>query len=194
VVVETVSQWSNRQIALALGISLVLLIVLLVFAIPLLTEFTMLWNNVTGFAIMAPLVHAAVRRKWFASVSHVLLTIAIAIISSNTLLTSAWTEWRLGGALLAALVSAAVVEGFVRLLSRIHGGEYEEKWRQDVGWLALMAVVATMVYLAIFWGPYSALNPAQWIGAAVLGALGRGIGNIIHESMVQRRARTKRGE
>jgi hypothetical protein len=189
----TVARWSNAQIAVVLSVALVLIAVGFWFGMPVVARWVFIWNNVSSFAIIAPLVYAALRKYWLPSITHVLLVMVSVIISSIQMLPGGWTTWRLEWALLSALVSGLVIEGFIRLVERIQGRNRSEAWQRELAWLCLMSVVATVLRVAIFWGLRWLASPVRWISAAVLGAVGWFVGDLVQQFMYLKQTGMKRG-
>jgi serine/threonine-protein kinase len=172
------ARFSNRQLTVG-GLLVVFALVAGTWLLtPTLREISWFWRNVPTIAVIAPLAYAATRRRWVSGIAQVTMALAGGAV--------VWTRLDasgdLDGLLIGAFASGLVVEIMVALLPRISGSRHGDDtgaWQIEVVWLALTAVVGhiTLSYPAI--GPSYAFNVLAWISAAVLGACGWFIGDMI---------------
>ncbi|MBL7198550.1 MAG: protein kinase [Anaerolineae bacterium] len=191
--VLAVAQWSGPQIAIALGALVVLIVAALWLGTPVLARFPLFWNNVPGFAIVAALIYAAIRRSWTASLAHFMAVLVSVVITTLRLNYGYIPSGRIVLALVAAVGSGLVIEGFLRLLPRVRGRQHEERWRRELAWLVTMATVSALIVNSILWGIRWVLSPLMWISGALLGALGWFLGDLLHQYMLYRQTGFRRG-
>jgi hypothetical protein len=178
---------TDGQLALVMAGLVVVAALAVWFGTPLLRRVRIIWYNLPLIALIGPLVYAALRRRW--------LTLAV---HSSVALIGGWLLWqrvdyyegtRYVQLALAALLSGAFMEGWVALLPRLKAARenaWPAAWLIEVVWLALMA----MLGVAILYGLVDVGELArvgQWLGSALLGALGWFLGDMIHEYLTLRR-------
>jgi serine/threonine protein kinase len=172
------ARFSNRQLTVA-GLLIVIALVGGTWLLtPYLREISWFWRNVPTIAVIAPLAYAATRRRWVTAIAQIGMALAGGAVVWMRLDASG----DLAGLLIGALASGLVVEIMVALLPRISGsrqGNDTGAWQIEVVWLALTAVLGhiALSYPAI--GPNYAFNVLAWISAAILGAFGWFIGDMI---------------
>jgi serine/threonine-protein kinase len=188
-----VAQLSNWQIVLALGGLLVLVALALWFGTPVLIQYPVIWNNIPSLVIVAPLVYAAMRRPWVASIAHVLVAMAGRLVIGLRMSTNDPSLWRVGPALAASILTGLMIEGAVRLLPHVRGKNREEAWQRELAWLAATALVVGILFMGVFWNIQFALNPVMLVAAVILGALGWFLGDLVQQYLFLRQTGLKRG-
>jgi len=187
-----VASWSNRQIVLAGGGLLALVMLVLWFGTPVLSKVPLIWNTIPSFAIVAPMVYTAVRRHWVASVAHALVVVLGEVVIGLRLPYLDLSK-ALPLAFLAAVLTGLLIEGFVWLLPRVRGKNREEAWQRELAWLMTMTVVVAVIVMGIVWGWPSAASVGMWISAAILGAVGWFLGDLVQQYFFMRQTGLKRG-
>jgi serine/threonine-protein kinase len=187
-----VTGWSNRQIALALGGLLALVVLGLWFGTPVVSKVPFIWNNIPSFALVAPLVYAAMRRHWVPSIAHILV-IAIGELVIGMQLRSVHLSQTMPLALAAAILTGALIEGFVWLLPKVSGKNREEMWQRELAWLMLMTLVISVLVQSIVWGWQSVSVVWFLIFAALVGALGWFLGDLVQQFVFLRQTGLRRG-
>jgi serine/threonine-protein kinase len=174
--VAAATQLSSKQLAAAVGVSALVVIAGLWFLTPVFVDYPFIWNNIPVVAVVAPLVYAAVPRRWVASISHT----TMALVGGSTIYLRISTgDDYLSGLLFGVILSAAYIEVWLGFLDKIKGSKGQDAWMRELAWYCTMAVIATVVlYELAFRG---GLNPGLWIGAVVMAALGWFLGDMIKE-------------
>jgi hypothetical protein len=181
--VAAASQLSSKQLAAAIAITAILVIAGLWFLTPILIRFPLIWNNIPVISVVAPFIYAVVPRRWVASISHAILSIAGGLTISFRI--SVVDNYQIG-LLLGAFLSAGFIEIWMRYLDRVRGSMGQEAWKRELAWYCGMAVIATaLLYEFAFRG---GINPVLWIAAAVVAALGWFLGDIVKEYLRMRQA------
>ena len=189
-----VAQWSGPQLALALGALFVLVMMAIWFGAPIASQYTNIWNNAAAlFGIVGPLVYAAVRRPWFAGAAHAVVIIGSAVVSGLSAFKDTWWTTQLASMALGAILSGLAIEGLVRLLPRVRGKNRQEAWQRELAWLTGMALMAILVYTVVAWGVQWVQSPALWIVAALAGALGWFLGDLVQQYLFLKQTGIKRG-
>ena len=182
---------SNTQLALALGALFVLAAAALWLGTPLLMNIPEIWNNLPSIAIIAPLVYTATQRRWVASIAQIAFSLMGAVITGSQRFTNS-ADWKLPETLLAALVAALLIEGFVRQLPKVRGQRRDEAWLRELAWLDVMAICVSALML-LPWSINYVLNPVMWIGAIVMGSLGWFAGDSVQQYLYLKQTGIQRG-
>jgi serine/threonine-protein kinase len=181
--VMAANRLSKGQLALIVGAVIVVLLLAAWVLAPLMDRLNFNWNNVLFMAIFGALGYAAFPRRGVAFASHTILTLLFV-----------FTIWaRLGdqgfsilNLLLGALASGAFMEVWVIFLPRLKAGggsaADHRGWLWELGWLMLMAVIGTAIFIGITssWR-VTGLKPLQIIFSALLGALGWFLGDLFNQ-------------
>lgn len=181
---------SNGQLAAVL-VGLVLLVVPTVWLLaPVIQrDAPFIWDNVPMFLIGGPLAHAASRRRWVAFLAHVPVTLV------------GWLTWwtRSGDTppsylpfLLATAISGGVVEAGMYYLPRIKGRLGDDAWKREIGWFALVTVATALAFYIVRDSVFFAMRPGMWLGAAILGALGWFLGDLVQQWVYLRNTGVRR--
>ena len=169
---------SNRQLVGA-GLGLLLAVVLAIVGLAqTLYRIPIIWNNVRFESTVGPFAYAATRRRFVGGLAHfVVVTLGqwLVLVMIGREIAS------VPGLLLGAVLSAAVIEGMIRLLPRVLGGRGRDDagaWQREAAWLGLAAVLAQ---IALQWpanGLANAFNVVAWLFAFLLGAGGWFLGDL----------------
>ena len=191
--VMAAARLSNKQL-LAIGAGALFGAALaLWFGTPILSQYPVIWNNIPLVAIVAPLVYAAVRRPWIASVAYGALALLGAVITGARRVSDSPTDWRLPQTLVALVLAIILIEVFVRLLPKVRGKNRDEAWQRELAWLCLMAVVTSILMVGLVWGWGFGLNPIMLLGAAGMGALCWFVGDTIQQYLFLKQTGIQRG-
>jgi serine/threonine protein kinase len=179
--VAVAAQLSSKQLAAAVGTVALGVIAGLWFLAPVLVDYPFIWNNIPIVAIVAPFVYAAVPRRWVASISHAIL----AFIGGSTIYLRLGTgNDYLVGLFFGVIISAAYIEIWLGFLNKIRGAKGQDAWIRELVWYCTMAVIAiVLLYELAFRG---GVNPALWIWAVVMAALGWFLGDMVKEFIKMR--------
>jgi hypothetical protein len=96
-------------------------------------------------------------------------------------------------ALAAAILTGALIEGFVWLLPKVSGKNREEMWQRELAWLMLMTLVISVLVQSIVWGWQSVSVVWFLIFAALVGALGWFLGDLVQQFVFLRQTGLRRG-
>lgn len=187
------AQLSNTQLVATILAVLVVVAAALWFGTPILMQYPVIWNNIASIAIVAPLIYTAVRRPFIAPIGHTAFSILGVIITGARVFENDPSQWRVELTLVAALMSAAVIETFTRLLPKVRGKIQDEAWQRELAWLCLMALLVSTLMVGLVWGWGFGLNPIMWISSIGLGALGWFIGDSIQQWLLFKQTGLKRG-
>jgi serine/threonine-protein kinase len=169
---------SNRQLVGA-GLGLLLAVVLAIVGLAqTLYRIPIIWNNVRFESTVGPFAYAATRRRFVGGLAH----FVVVTLGQWLVLEMIGREIAsVPGLLLGAVLSAAVIEGMIRLLPRVLGGRGRDDagaWQREAAWLGLAAVLAQ---IALQWpanGLANAFNVVAWLFAFLLGAGGWFLGDL----------------
>jgi serine/threonine-protein kinase len=185
--VAAAAQLSSRQLAAAVGVTIVAVIAGFWVLTPFLVGIPLIWNNIPVVAIVAPFVYAAVPRRWFASITHALLSLAggaTIFMRVNT------RDDYMVGLIIGVLLSAAFIEIWLGFLGKIRGEKGQEAWGRELAWYCAMAIIATgLLYEFAFRG---GLNIWLWLGAAVMAGIGWFLGDMVKEYLKMRQTGFKK--
>ena len=173
---------SSMQLIFITSILTVAIIVAFWFLSPILVDFHFIWNNLPVVSLAAPLVYAAVPRRWFASISHACFAIAGGTTIIFRLGLSQQYLFRL---ILGAILSAAFIEIWMRNLNRVRGEKGEKAWKRELAWFCGMSVIATSLLYEITFG--RGFNLWLLLNALWIAALGWFIGDMLKELLKIRR-------
>jgi len=183
--VQAAAQLTTKQLAAGAGGVLAAIVIgIWLFGPWLRTNAPALWYGLPAFMIAGPIAYAATRRIGLAFVSQVVITLVVWL--------TAWV--RLGGApadytgfLLGTLLSALAYEVSFFLLGQLTAWRrHSDDWWREMAWYAVTAIVAT----AFFFVPWHTVRIDSmfmvWLGAALVGAAGWFVGDLIKEGIIQR--------
>jgi serine/threonine protein kinase len=151
---------------------------------PLLEKIKFDWNQVPMLAVFSAFAYAAYPRRGVVFMSQVVFSLVVVGTIWLRLDRMVYT-W--GALLLGAFGSAAVMEGWMLLLPRkvraqsYPGSSNEGSWWIEVIWLAIMAVLGTVIFLGLVTGWKTGYYPLQIILSALLGAIGWFIGDLLRQ-------------
>lgn len=167
---------STIQLSLALSVLTIMTIVGFWFLAPILVDYDFLWNNIPIISLAAPLIYAAVPRRWVASIAHACFSITggATIILRLELSTEFLLRLFVG-----ALLSAGFIEIWMRNLNRVQGEKGKKAWMRELLWFCSMSVIATTLLYEITF--QEGLNPWLWLSAFLIAALGWFVGDIFRE-------------
>lgn len=181
---------SDRQLAVVLG-GLALLVVLGVWILAPIVQrdLPFIFDSIPLFMIAGPMAYAAVRRPW------------VALVAQTTVTLAGWMTWWLRSGtgpdnfasfMLATLLSAVAVEVGMCLLPRIRGTGGKDAWQREVGWFALVATISEFLFFSLLPGRFVFMRLPLWFGAALVGALGWFLGDLIQQWLYLRKAGIRR--
>ena len=78
------------------------------------------------------------------------------------------------------------MELWVAFLPKVKGSQGSEAWVRELSWMAVMAVVGTILFLGLVTDWVTGLNPWQWLVSAGLGAAGWFLGDLLQQYLLQR--------
>jgi len=181
--VQAAAGFSAAQLAVGLGLLLLLSVVGVWVGAPTLRRQTLLWNNLPLVAVVGPLAYAAARRRGAALLAHA----SSAILGGAVL----WQRVSYASENYALLLAGALLSGvfmelwLTPLMRRDRQGP---SWVVEVVWLALMACLGVAILYGLTVGVDELQRVGQWLGAALLGGLGWFLGDLIYQSIALRRA------
>jgi serine/threonine-protein kinase len=185
-----VAEMSNRQLAIAVGI-LVILVALGIWVLaPIIArDFPVIAYNMPGFVIIGPAAYAAARRHGAAIVTHVPITLV------------GWLTWytRIGYVpnsywplVIGVIISGLVLEVGLYCLPKVRGKAGDEAWKREIAWFALLGVAAAISFYVFSGDTAFSMRLGMWIGAAVLGALGWFLGDLVQQWLFLRQTGMRR--
>lgn len=144
-------------------------------------------NNIPLIAVFGALGYAAFPRRGVAFMAHTLFSLAlVATIWSRAESQDLWDFYGPTSLILGALISGAVMEGWVAFLPRIKDRPGGTAWQRELVWLCLMEVVGTALFFAIVTRLLYGLNPSMWFMAALFGAAGWFLGDMLRQYLIYR--------
>ncbi len=178
---------SNGQLIAVTIATLVAIVAGAWFLTPVLRNMSWFWFNVPTFAIAAPLVYAATRRNFLPGIAHGLV-VAIGGLVVWTRLDYAPANYN--NLVLAAIVSGAVIEGMLFIITKKVIGEQDRDepgvWQKEMGGLMITAVIGYIIVQLISTSSIFALHIGAWLGAAVMAGIGWFIGDLIQGTLFLR--------
>jgi len=148
-----------------------------------LVNYRFIWNNIPVVSLAAPLVYAAVPRRWVASITHACLAIAG---GSTIIIRLSMANEFLFRLFIGAVLSAGFIEIWLRNVDRVRGEKGENAWKRELAWFCSMSVIATALLYQITFR--RGLNLWLLLGASLIGALGWFIGDLIKEYLLLRKS------
>ena len=186
-----VAELSNQQLAIAVG-ALVILVALgiWVFAPIIARDFPIIAYNVPAFVITGPAAYAAARRRGAAILAHVPIT-----------LVGFLTWWARSGyvpsgywpLVLGTAISGLAIEVGMYCLPQVKGKAGDEAWKREIVWFGLLGVVIAISFYAFSESMAYSMRPGMWLWAAVLGALGWFLGDLVQQWVFLRQTGVRRG-
>jgi len=181
--VQAAAQMDKRRLAVLIVAIIAAIVIATWILAPLLSKTQIYWNQVPVIAVFGALGYTAFPKRGIAFLSHTLLTLSL-VVTVWARLGYQGYEWRaLFG---AVLVSGAFIEAWVSLLPLIKRGRGDDGWVREVIWLAIMEVLATVLFFGIVTGWKSGLEPIQWLLSVVFGVIGWFMGDILNQYMLFR--------
>ncbi len=181
--IQAAAQLSPAQLGLALGGIVVGLVALTWILTPILEKTKFNWNLVPFMAIFGALGYAAYPKRWVAFLSHSVLSgVMVATIWARTNRGFGW-PWLIAG----AIVSGLLMEAWVHFLPAIKRTGQADPWKREVLWLSGMSVLGIIALLLIISKATTGYNPIQWLFAALLGAAGWFLGDMVNQYILFRR-------
>ena len=181
------SHLTPAKLALIFGGIVALLVVATWLLAPLFDEVPINWDYVPIMAMFGALGYAAFPKRATTIVTHTVLT--------TVLLETIWLRldidyYSIVTLALAAVISGALMEIWVFFIGRIKG-DRKDPWKIEVAWLAAMEILGTVSFFGILtnWriDPNPFTNPIQWIFAALFGAIGWFLGDLIQQYFTYRK-------
>ncbi len=182
--VMAAAQLTAQQLAISLGAILLATIVGIWLLAPWVrTNLPFLWRTLPAFLLAGPTVYAATRRIGLAFIAHVAVTVV------------GWaTIWARIGAenvdytafLFGVVLSGLVIEGGLALLYRAtKTAANPNAWRRELLVYAGVTMLANLVFYFCWRVNALTREPVLWLVAALLGALGWFLGDLIKELIEQ---------
>jgi len=186
----TVAKMSNWQLTIAVGV-LVILVALGIWVLaPIIAQdFPIIAYNWPAFVIIGPTAYAAARRRGAAIVTHIPITLV------------GWLTWwtRSGYVpnsywplLAGTIISGLAIEAGLYCLPKVRGKAGDEAWKREVAWFALLGIAAAISFYVFSEGVAYSMRPGMWLGAAVLGALGWFLGDLVQQWLFLRQTGMRR--
>jgi len=127
--IQAAAGLSSKQLALALGVIVIITVVGLWWLTPTLKRYPLIWTYVPLISLVAPLAHAAIPRRWVASVTHVVL----ALVGNLTInLRTGGDFSHFSGLFLGAMLSGGFIEIWLMMLERIKSLTGSEEWKTEL--------------------------------------------------------------
>ncbi len=144
------------------------------------------WNNVLVMAMFGSLGYSAYPKRGMAFISQALLSSLIVVVLWFRIGDQDYEIFNLAA---GALLSGALMEGWVALLPRVKAGAGENVWIREAVWLTLMAVFGTALFIGLTteWR-VTGLQPLQILFSAAFGLLGWFLGDLFNQYQTFRRA------
>ena len=181
------SHLTPAKLALIFGGIAVLLVVATWLLAPLLDDVPINWDYVPIMAMFGALGYAAFPKRGATIVTHAVLT--------TVLLETIWLRleidyYSIATLAFAAVLSGALMEIWVFFLGRIKG-DRKDPWKREVAWLIAMEIIGTVSFFGILtnWriDPNPFTSPMQWFFAALFGAIGWFLGDLIQQYFTYRK-------
>lgn len=174
--------WSNAQFVAALAALTALIAATMYLLVPLFKNYPEILTSVDAGALVAPIVYASVRRRYFAGIAQMVIAGVVTVV----------TQFGMGfygiesvvRTLGLVAVSGVLVEVWLAWLPVPHG-QSPAQWQREVVWLALLAVIAT-VSIRIAYGPDYAFRLTVLVSSLCFGVLGWLIGDTLHLTLKQK--------
>ena len=184
-------QLSSRQIALLVGGMAVLLVLGAWLLAPILEGAPINWNRIPIIGLFGALGYAASPRRGIAFGSHVLFTLLLAATVWLRLGPQGYT-W--GALITGALVSGAVMELWVFFLPKVKENLPDSSaWKVEIAWMAVMAAMGAALFFVITTRGASGIDLFQWVAAALFGAIGWFLGDLLQQYLLYRRTGLRTG-
>ncbi len=169
------AELSPAQLAIAIALLLLTSVVGAWFLTPILVNYPLIWGNLDFIALVAPLVFAATRRPYLPGIANALIgTVGAWIIWTRLGYETPWVY-----ILVNAMFTGILIEVWLSLLERIKG-HVADAWQRELAWLALLAVIVTVLWHGIA-GIGAMAQPGLWFVSALLGTFGWFIGDLIQQ-------------
>jgi hypothetical protein len=174
---------SGRQLAALAAGGLVVLVLATVVLAPVLDALDYNWNNLPVVALIGAMGYAAYPRRGVTFASHTLFSLALVGTIWLTLGSQGYTWPNL---LLGALASGALMEGWAAVLPRLKRGVSSDAWQREALWLAAMAVIGALLFYWVVSSGSIGVSVFPVVAAAIFGAVGWFLGDLLQQYMVQR--------
>ncbi len=184
------TEMSNRQLAIAVGV-LVILVALSIWVLaPIVArDFPIIAYNVPAFVTIGPAAYAAARRRGAAILVHVPITL-IGFLTwwtrSDYVPNSYWPL------VVGSIISGLAIEAGLYCLPKVRGKAGGEAWKREIAWFALLGVAAAISFYMFEESAAYSMRPGMWIGAAVLGALAWFLGDLVQQWLFLRQTGMRR--
>ena len=166
----------SNQLALALGAIVIVAVAGLWWLTPALKRYPLIWNYVPLISLVAPLAHAAVPRRWVASVAHLILSLVGNLTIS---LRTGGDISHFSGFFLGTILSGGFIEIWLMMLDWVKGLTGWEEWKTELTWYCGMAVIATGLQYELSFG--FGINFWLWMGASFVAAIGWFFGDLLRQ-------------
>jgi serine/threonine-protein kinase len=188
--IVAVATLSNRQLVTLLIVSAVTVALGVWLLAPVVEqEVPFIWNSLPAFVIAGPLAFAALQQRWTAISAHILIT----LVGWVTLWArSGYTPPSYVPLLAATLFSGGVIELMMAYLPRIKGHTNADAWKRELGWYAVAALATAIIFYLVQGNVFLALRLSMWVGAALLGATGWFLGDLVQQWLYLRKTGIKR--
>jgi len=182
--VHAVARLPNQKLAWGLVVLVIMAALGVWFGTPVIRKLDFVWYNFPFVALVGPIVYTALRRRWLTGIVHATLSfIGGLLLWQRVTYYSAEDYVPL---LAACIISGGFMEIWLMLWPKIMGTPSgNQAWVYECAGLALMAMLGIALLYGIIdiqelsrWG--------QWIGSAILGAIGWFVGDMVHQYFILR--------
>lgn len=179
--IQAAQKLSPAQLAGGLGVLVLGTIILLWVLTPILVKMPVLWNSIPLIALIAPVAFAAVPRRGIAFIAHTTLALVGGLTVWARLDGGTGTA---GSLILGAVLSGVFIEVWLSFLDKIKSSATSDPWLREMGWLALMEVIATSLLYSLAF--QTGLDVLLWFGAALVACVGWFVGDLVRQYLKQR--------
>lgn len=176
--IAAAAELSPLQLALMIGIIIIVLVGTTALLAQPLDEMDFDWNNIPIIALFGAFGYAAFPKRGSVFVSHTLFTSIIAATLYIVLGDQQYSFLEFG---VAVVVSGIVMEIWVTFLPKTKNFLNTETWIRELTWLALMEIIGVAIFYSILKGWESGLSPIKWGVCALFGGIGWFLGDLIQQ-------------
>lgn len=177
--IQATAQLTTQQLALGLGALLLVIVAGILLLAPWVrTNLPLVWNALPVFLLAGPTAYAAIRRTGYALIVHT----AVTLVAWLTL----WARFGDGPAdytpfLFGIILSGLVIEAGLAYYQRTQQRGNPDAWQREISWYVGATVIAMFVFYLCWRHSVLISQPLLWVGAALIGALGWFLGDLLKE-------------